>query len=270
MNFCILSESLKPNKKTKAELEQIVKVNGGKIFQSPTAANDIICVADKKVVKVASLIKSGATNIVRPVWILDAIKQHQVDVGKQKFVLPFEMKHMFFIIPEDEENLKKSVDKFGDSYARDVEAEELKGILEGMTILPESDFDAAHFLMDLHDHGHDIGESRGWMFQGVHIYVDLLSSTIPDVTLLNTSGHDLRMRVAGNLVRFAGGKFADNLSDESITHILVDPSSPRLSMLRKSISERKRLPRIVTIEWVEESWKERTLLDEERYAPLGR
>ena len=83
LNFCILSEALKPQKKSKAELEQLVKANGGKIFQSPTAADDMICVADKKVVKVASLMKSGQTNIVRPAWILDVLAQNEADVGKE-------------------------------------------------------------------------------------------------------------------------------------------------------------------------------------------
>ncbi len=42
-----MAESLTPEKKTKAELEQLVKANGGKIFQTHTAAANIICVADK-------------------------------------------------------------------------------------------------------------------------------------------------------------------------------------------------------------------------------
>ncbi len=41
-----MSESLKP-RKTKAELEQIVKSNGGKILQSEHAAPNTVCVADR-------------------------------------------------------------------------------------------------------------------------------------------------------------------------------------------------------------------------------
>ena len=50
LNFCILSESLKPEKKSKTELEQLVKANGGNVYQSPTAAGNMICITDKKVV----------------------------------------------------------------------------------------------------------------------------------------------------------------------------------------------------------------------------
>lgn len=41
-----MSESLKP-KKSKLELEQMVKSNGGKIFQSEHAAPNTVCIADR-------------------------------------------------------------------------------------------------------------------------------------------------------------------------------------------------------------------------------
>lgn len=42
-----MTESTAPEKKTKAELEQLIKANGGKFFQTDTAAPDTICVADR-------------------------------------------------------------------------------------------------------------------------------------------------------------------------------------------------------------------------------
>ena len=42
----IMSESLKP-KKTKGELEQIVKSNGGMIHQSDRVAPNTMCIADR-------------------------------------------------------------------------------------------------------------------------------------------------------------------------------------------------------------------------------
>jgi len=44
----IMTESSKPEKKSKSELEQIVKANGGKIYQTHDAAPDTVCVADKR------------------------------------------------------------------------------------------------------------------------------------------------------------------------------------------------------------------------------
>ena len=44
----IMTESSKPEKKSKSELEQIVKANGGKIYQTHDAAPNTVCVADKR------------------------------------------------------------------------------------------------------------------------------------------------------------------------------------------------------------------------------
>jgi hypothetical protein len=42
-----MTESAKPEKKSKVEIEQMVKANGGKIYQTHSAVEDTICVADK-------------------------------------------------------------------------------------------------------------------------------------------------------------------------------------------------------------------------------
>jgi len=45
----IVSEAVKPEKRSKAELEQLVKANGGRIVQQETAAEQVICVADRSI-----------------------------------------------------------------------------------------------------------------------------------------------------------------------------------------------------------------------------
>lgn len=42
-----MTESIKPTKKSKAELEQFTKANGGKLYQTHDAALGTICIADK-------------------------------------------------------------------------------------------------------------------------------------------------------------------------------------------------------------------------------
>jgi hypothetical protein len=42
-----MTESLTPEKKSKLELEQLVKAHGGKIYQTDTAAPNTICIADR-------------------------------------------------------------------------------------------------------------------------------------------------------------------------------------------------------------------------------
>jgi DNA ligase-4 len=42
-----MSESTVPEKKTKPQLEHLVKTNGGKVFQTKAAAADMICVSER-------------------------------------------------------------------------------------------------------------------------------------------------------------------------------------------------------------------------------
>lgn len=47
LNFFVMTESTVPEKKTKLQLEQLVKANGGKIYQTNTAASDMLCIAER-------------------------------------------------------------------------------------------------------------------------------------------------------------------------------------------------------------------------------
>lgn len=270
LNFCILSEALRPEKKSKAEMEQLVKANGGKIFQSPTAADDMICIADKKVVKVASLMKSKRTTIVRPAWVLDVLAQNEADVEKEELLLPYEMRHVFFVVPEEEAGIKNNTDDFGDSYARDVGVDEMKEIFESMGKKSSTRQVAEQFLDEIRDDDHEISNMKGWLFRSLRIYSDFEIESNGEKCSLGFDWLDLHTRLASNLARFAGAELVQDLEDESITHVVIRTDSSRLRTVRKKISSRKRLPRIVTADWIQDSWKEGTLLDEERYAPVGR
>jgi DNA ligase-4 len=95
---------LKPFKKSKAELEQMVKANGGSIVQSQTAKEDVVCVADKELVKVRSIKKEGKTSIVRPSWLFDCIEQCAIDIGKERFILPMEPRFVLTVSLTNQES----------------------------------------------------------------------------------------------------------------------------------------------------------------------
>lgn len=106
MRADVMSESLLPEKRSKPELEQMVKSNGGKIFQRHDAVPNIVCVADRSryspylvsnrhadylgLVKVASLRKRSDTDIIRPSWIFDNIRQSESDRNLPRLLLPLE------------------------------------------------------------------------------------------------------------------------------------------------------------------------------------
>lgn len=43
----VLSESLRPEKKSKTEIEDLIKSNGGKVFQRHDAVPAMICMGDR-------------------------------------------------------------------------------------------------------------------------------------------------------------------------------------------------------------------------------
>ncbi|KAL2053022.1 hypothetical protein ABVK25_006659 [Lepraria finkii] len=91
LTFYIMTGAQKPEKKTKAELEQMVKSHGGKIVQNDSRP-ETICIGDQRTVHVASSIKRGKKNIVRPSWLFDNIKQSESDGDRPTLILPLEPK----------------------------------------------------------------------------------------------------------------------------------------------------------------------------------
>lgn len=111
---------------------------------------------------------------------------------------------------------------------------------------------------------------RGWLFRGLTLF--FFSPNKPanekSTDYLNSIEHT-RLVLARNTAEFAAAEIAASLDDTGITHVIVDTdtaSSTNISSLRKSLAARsgKKVPRLVSCAWVEESWENGTLLDEER------
>lgn len=277
LNFYILTESLKPTRRSKLELEELVKAHGGNIFRKQDSAPNIICIADKMTVPVSALKKRNVTDVFRALWLFDCLAMAEIDhaADRAPLLLPPEERHMLFMTQggSEEKKVRGSVDAFGDSFARAVSVDELREIINGMDvnnpgIVP---FNAQEFQMELSEHGHELGDARGWLFEGLRVYFDGLdfdktSSGIDS----ERSSEQLRLRMARNTVRFGGAEIATSINgdDKEITHIVVDNEKEQLTDLkaiRESIASRKRLPRIVTMDWVERSWEEKTRLAEEKF-----
>lgn len=107
----------------------------------------------------------------------------------------------------------------------------------------------------------------GWLFKGLTILFPE-SEKVDEAEVHETpqTHQRYRLHLARNTARFAGASVVDSKSS-SVTHIVIAPDSPNsdVSSIRKSYSARpgKKLPHLVTVEWIEECWKQRTLLDEE-------
>ncbi|KAI0390407.1 DNA ligase I [Xylariaceae sp. FL0594] len=258
LEFCILSDCTKPAKKSKAQLEALVKENGGKISQRANPAGMII-VAEKKVVKVASLIKAGEVDIIHPRWLLDCVSQ-----GPEGFLLPYEPEHLFHATDATRAAAEKNTDEYGDSFARNLDVQELRQLLRNM---PKAEargtqFDTETFIQQLSEHGHELGDMRSRLFRGMAIYL----AGVYGVPPIQTS----QVR---NWIRFANGRVVEDSNDRSITHCVILSRSETEERqtaveVRTETSSWRPLPRIVSSRWVADCWKNRTILDEERYSSL--
>lgn len=104
----------------------------------------------------------------------------------------------------------------------------------------EHDFDAIQFEAELEGNGNDLGELPGWLFKGVRLYVyryGLEQSTGESSTGLEfETAASLRVIQACNRARFAGAQITDQLTDEGITHVLVE-NNKALRALREAVSQ---------------------------------
>jgi DNA ligase-4 len=233
-------------KKSKAELEALIKAFGGRIFQSEKGAAGLRVIGERNTVKVSALKKLGNHDIIRPQWVLDCIRQQEW--------LPLEPRYMFHIASDDTRELVETgVDGWGDSYARDlVDAEELRSLMEGMrTPLPEDrgivvTFRDSCFPTEM------LTAMPGWLLANCKVFVD------PSV-----SG------IARTLAEFAGATLVPDLFDAGgISHVLVgrDTLPDRVREIRELIAMwNGPIPRIVMERWVDECISEKTRLDEERF-----
>ncbi|KAL9583635.1 MAG: hypothetical protein Q9203_004999 [Teloschistes exilis] len=264
LSFYIMSESLKPEKKSKEELEQIVKANGGKIFQQRNAAMNTICIGDRRTVKVAALIKINEVDIIRPLWIFDCIKQAELEREKLTFLIPFEPRHLFSTFDGSKTVSVTNVDQHNDSFARDVSLDELRGILDAMPAeseLPQDQVAVKTRLNEKFEGGVDL---RGRLFLGLVVYIDVSDGLMSNGATNAPQVQDLEIEQACNIARFAGAKVARHLLEDGITHVVVNNDACRVRYIREELSGIKQLPRLVSAAWIQDTWKEKTLLDEER------
>ncbi|AEO57879.1 hypothetical protein MYCTH_2304601 [Thermothelomyces thermophilus ATCC 42464] len=261
LDFCVLSEAVKPKKMSKPDLEKLIKENGGRIHQTVEKGSGMIILADKNVVRVASLKKAGDADIVRPKWVFDCLEQS----GGEGYLLPFEEGHLLSATEEMRKLAEESTDQYGDSYARDVGVDELRDILEQMELPEEgSHFDVDNFLDQLEEHGRGLDGLESFMFRRCRVHF-ALGEGVPESRALKLM----------NYVRFGNGEVVSDIEDKRITHVVVVGGKGETSAservvaadVRYKVSSRRAVPRVVSARWVEDCWREGTLVDEEEYAP---
>lgn len=259
LTFLVASDASKPIRKSLPQLKALVEENGGELVaEERNAPDSLIVIADKRVVKAASIIKRGERDVIHPKWLLDSVKQG--------FPLPFERSHLYWATDAMSKVAEGNTDQYGDSYARDADADELRGILAGVPKLEGEGeyFDKEAFLAELEERGHELPRLKGWTFRRCRVFF-----------AVGESVRDAAATLLRNYVEFGSGAVAESLDDGTVTHVVVvvspeDEVAARelAADVRHQISARKPVPRVVTDRWVMDCWEASTLVDEEQYAPL--
>lgn len=267
MSFYIPANSTNLGLK-KEQIGDLVKENGGDVvYQALMVADgNAIVLADRVNLELGSLLKvEGVSHVVSPKWVLDCIKQ--------QFLLPYEDEHLFrppgFQTPDDMLALAaENTDQHGDSYCRDLDADEMEKLFARMRESRMSeggpaDFDRNAFYDQLEARGHELPRSRGYVFRRCRIYLAQVEGQEDPLTTA-------RLRA---WMRFGCGTVADDLDDGVVTHVVVvsmdDEAGGKkvADEIRARVSEREDLkrPYVVTEKWMEKCWEEETLVAEEPY-----
>ncbi|KAF2262943.1 DNA ligase 4 [Lojkania enalia] len=253
LQFYVMTDQVHPEKKSKAELEALVKAHGATIVQRDSKDKNLVVVADKRLVKVSSLEKRNSNNIVKPIWIQDCIRQSKIDANAPPFLLPFEPnRHMFYLLDDDQLTFEEDVDENGDAYARDVDVNELRDILTKMPRKFEGkSFDAELIVDQLEGHGNSLSNLKSYMFSHVQAFFSASSADAEEV---------VNVQLAKNYIRFGGGTIVDERGKGKATHFIVPQGKDETWD-----GEGAALPRTVGVGWVKKCWEEGTQLDEERF-----
>lgn len=248
-------------KKTKAQLESLVKEHGGAVVQNPLRVTEgkAIALADRANGHVTSLKKKEDVNIITPKWVLDCIKQGSL--------VPYEEGHLYHATDVAHAIAAEYTDKYGDSYYRDLDVDELREVFSRMKengVPGGAGYDKNAFYDQLEVQGHELPRSKGYLFRRSRVF-------FAPVEGVNT----LTMARLVSWVRFGGGEVAGDLDDGAVTHVVVvrcgnDEAARKVAAgVRSQVSKRDalKIPYVVTERWLEDCWQEETLVNEEQYVP---
>lgn len=249
--FCILSDMLTPRYMSKVAVENLVKKHGGTVSQKPDESPGLIPIADKKVIKVNTLLlRDPHADVVRPNWLLDCISE--------KSLVALEPRNLLSCSPATALIAKGNVDEFGDSYTRPLTYKEISEVLRYMDqfILKEvSKEDSDKLFTGIPD----ALDSRGLLFMNKTIYFDSHFSSLP-------LADQFRASDAKRYLEFGGANLVTDTNLDIV--VAVAKSDQEARELRIKSADRLIPFRVVSLGWVLKSWEFSNLEIEQDYPVL--
>ncbi|XP_037070185.1 DNA ligase 4-like, partial [Pollicipes pollicipes] len=217
----------------KQELERLIHGLGGSLTQNPTS--DTWCViADRVAVKERSVIASGRCDVVRSAWVRRA--------GSGRRLPPFAPAEILHQTPATALTTQLHYDQHGDSYAEDVDGDQLRALLQGMPSEPRPLPSPPPELTALFEH------APFSLLAGCRCF---LAPPLHGAT------------VAGLLLRLHGARLALQL-DNDVSHVVTAGDTDEL---RTQNRLRSRKFHLVSERWVEESIAQGRWADERAFPP---
>lgn len=239
--FTILSDMSSPRYMSKVAVENLVKKHGGRVVQNVEPG--YIPIADTLTIKVVALQKRlyGSIDVFRPNWLLDCINEEKL--------VALEPRNLLVCTDETADIAKTNVDEFGDSYTRPLTYKEMQQVLIYMDEFALEGDDLPDLMSEV------AGEGRGMMFNGRRVY---LNSDMEGVDL----DTQFEAQDAIRYLQFGGAEVVSDI--EGIT-VAVAKTAEEAKKLRLISSEQTFPFRVVTLNWVLDSWKSGRMEIEDDY-----
>lgn len=248
--FAVLSDMASPRYMSKPAVENLIKKHGGHVIQTVDGALTIP-VADTRTIKVQALTKRiQGVDVIRPNWLLDCINEEKLVALEPRNLLEASAQTFMWA--------KTNVDEFGDSYTRPLTYKEMQGVLRYMDQFDLEQKGLPDLMTEVMEETDETSTTvpKGMMFHGKRVYLSI--SDMEGIDLKT----QFRAQDALRWLQFGG---ADLVTETKDLVVAVAKTEEEAKELRKVSSEQVFPFRVVSLKWVEESWKRGVVEIEDDY-----
>ncbi|CAN6603465.1 DNA ligase 4 [Trichomonascus vanleenenianus] len=239
----------------KIKLAELIKEYGGKLTNS-LKEGDVIFIADSPNVT-ADAVRQNDKDVVKPLWVIDCIRYNMI--------LPLEPIYIFSATMETLHKAHENVDQFSIPYFREISEEELNDLLKKVDAMDLNDVDVDVARKNLQDHFEEEPPMALMFVPYVFYFVE--PKVGPQLRALDVEEMQFALSSSSDLARLCGAWVTSDIDDPAITHVIVhDEDKIAIRPLREKSSKRKPPFHVVSYRWIDDSFQERTLIDESRYS----
>ncbi|KAI9344740.1 ATP dependent DNA ligase domain-containing protein [Pilaira anomala] len=261
MTFYVMNGNQKYDKN---DIEEMIHVNGGKFIQNKLK-NVIVIGSDEDEIPYRLRIfkEKKMWDVIRAQYIIDCVQLQDV--------LPLEPKYMYVTLDETKKEFLKHMDEYGDNYTKYTDEDGLKDLLERMEEDKAESYEDRRQIAQKIVGEYFPSEAEGTEFINTVAYFDcdphMDTPTPLTVEWVRWKSIAEETKLYQDQYEFGLGCLSTSISDQRITHIVVNKRDLSRFKSLKEAFHRPQLPRFVTLEWIQSCIDNRTLVNELDYQP---